>query len=369
LGLGRTVVDGEQSLTFCPRYPQHLMQFSTVKDMIANSQRNFIALELGEESEGLTERHYPLEAAEADGTLAFVASTYSPENDAVYDGTSRPGVRLVSFAPILKQNAFPLPALLTRLTESGRQGMNTEVEIEFAVDLSTSAGEPPEFGFLQMRPLAMSRESQELDIDDVLADDVVCRSSSVLGNGKVGYLRDVLAVDYSRFERAKSREIAAEVARFNAELSAEGIHYILIGLGRWGSADPWLGIPVTWEQISGARVIVESGLKDIKVTPSQGSHFFQNLTSFRVGYFTINPGTGDDFLDWDWLDLQPVAQERGFMRHLRFSEPLVVMINGKKQRGVILKPGARSGHPGSLGGPQGGVRVDGRSPSRMDLEV
>ena len=369
LGLGRTVVDGEQSLTFCPKYPQHLLQFSTVKDMIANSQRSFIALELDSESDGVTERHYPLAAAEADGTLASLASTYSPENDAVYDGTSRPGVRLVSFAPILKQHTFPLPELLTRLMELGRWGMNTEVELEFAVDLSASGTTPREFGFLQMRPLAMSRESQELEVNDVRPEEVLCRSSSVLGNGKLAHIRDVVAIDYARFERAKSREIAAEVARFNAELFAEGLPYILIGLGRWGSADPWLGIPVTWEQISAARVIVESGLKDIKVTPSQGSHFFQNLTSFRVGYFTVNPETGDGFLDWDWLGSQPAEREGAFVRHLRFSEPLVVKINGKEQRGVILKPGAGAGERGSVGRPQSGIGVDGRSTAGMDLEV
>ncbi|MFH0917114.1 MAG: PEP/pyruvate-binding domain-containing protein [bacterium] len=357
LGLGRTVVDGEQSLAFCPKYPQHLVQFSTVDDMVANSQRNFIALDLDGESDEAAERHYPLAVAEADGTLALLVSTYSPENDAVYDGTSRPGVRLVSFAPILKQHAFPLPEILARLMELGRWGMNTEVEIEFAGDLSASGDGPREFGFLQMRPLAMSRESQELEVDDARPEEIVCRSSSVMGNGKLAHIRDVLAVDYARFERAKSREIAAEVARFNAELSAEGLPYILIGLGRWGSADPWLGIPVTWEQISGARVIVESGLKDIKVTPSQGSHFFQNLTSFRVGYFTVNPETGDGFLDWEWLGSQPAQREGEFVRHLHFSEPLVVKINGKQQRGVILKPGVTTDEAGnSHGGSSAPVR-------------
>lgn len=346
LGLGRTVVDGEQSLAFCPKYPQHLIQFSTVDDMIANSQRHFIALGLDDEGDEVTERHYPLAAAEADGTLAVVASTYSPENDSVHDGTSRPGIRLVSFAPILKQGAFPLPAMLTRLMEIGRWGMNAEVEIEFAVDLSASGKARREFGFLQMRPLAMTRELEELEVDDVAPGDVFCRSSSVLGNGKLAHIRDVLAVDYARFERAKTREIAAEVALFNAELTAAGLPYILIGLGRWGSADPWLGIPVTWEQISGARVIVESGLKDIKITPSQGSHFFQNLTSFRVGYFTVNPEAGDGFVDWEWLRSQPAEREAAFVRHLRFRDPLVVKINGKQQRGVILKPGVTTDEVG-----------------------
>jgi hypothetical protein len=175
-------------------------------------------------------------------------------------------------------------------------------------------------------------------VDNVDEERVLVRSSSVLGNGKMGHISDIVAVDQARFDRAKSRDIAAEVARLNATLVTEGTPYILIGLGRWGSADPWLGIPVTWEQISGARIIVESGLKDIKVTPSQGSHFFQNLTSFRVGYFTVNPEGGEGTVDWAWLAAQPAVKEGSYVRHLHFSEPLMVAINGKRQAGVILKP-------------------------------
>jgi CheY-like chemotaxis protein len=340
LGLGRTVVDGGRALSFCPKYPRNLLHFSTVDDMLANSQRDFVSLEMEGEDDGLTEQHHPLELAEADGALAAVASTYSPENDAVYDGMARPGVRLVSFAPILKQNLFPLPSVLTRLMNIGRWGMATEVEIEFAVDLSSGGkGRPKDFAFLQLRPLSMSRETEELAVEEEDPVRAVCFSTSVLGNGRISSIRDVVAVDYERFDRARSRDIAGEVAKLNADLLSSGVPYILVGLGRWGSADPWLGIPVTWEQISGARVIVECGLKDIKVTPSQGSHFFQNLTSFRVAYFTVNPALGDGFLDWDWLGAQPAAQEGPFVRHLTFDQPLVVKINGRVQRGVILKPG------------------------------
>ncbi len=339
LGLGRTVVDGGRALSFSPRHPQHLMHFSTPEDMLANSQRQFIALELHSNSDETTEQPHPLAVAETDGTLGPVASTYSPENDAVYDGISRPGIRLVSFAPILKQRSVPLPAALDRLLELGRWGMNTEVEIEFAVQLPESTDALADFGFLQMRPMALSRESEELDTEDVEPEKVLVWSSSVLGNGTLVHIRDVVMVDHASFDRAKCQDIAMEVARFNAGLAARGVPYILIGLGRWGSADPWLGIPVTWEQISGARVIVESGLKDIKVTPSQGSHFFQNLTSFRVGYFTVNPESGEGILDWEWLEGQSSMQEAAFVRHLHFSHPLVIKIDGKHQRGVILKPG------------------------------
>jgi hypothetical protein len=337
LGLGRTVVDGGRALAFSPKHPQHLPNFSTVEDMLANSQRDFVALAL-DSGEEVAEKHYPLAVAEADGTLAWVGSTYSPENDAVYDGVSRPGVRLVSFAPILKQKTLPLALVFERLLELGRWGMNTEVEIEFAVELSTDPATPTEFAFLQLRPMALSREAAELDTEDVEPGQVLVRSSSVLGNGRFAHLRDLVVVDFERFDRSRTAEIAAEVARLNGELVAQGVQYILVGLGRWGSADPWLGIPVTWEQISGARVIVESGLKDISVTPSQGSHFFQNLTSFRVGYFTVNPEEGEGLVDWDWLAAQPAMKETGYVRRLHFEQPLVVTINGKRQRGVIVKP-------------------------------
>jgi hypothetical protein len=347
LGLGRTVVDGGVALSFCPKSPQNLLHFSTVDDMLANSQREFIALDMEGGAGGPTERRYPLSTAESDGTLGLVASTYSADDDAVCDGISRQGVRLVSFARILKDHRSPLFPALERLLELGRWGMNTEVEIEFAAELGNGCDDATQFGFLQMRPMAISRELQELDLGEVEPDQVLARSDSVLGIGDLAHMRDVVVVSHARFDRSKSSEIAAEVARFNEELAAEGAPYILIGLGRWGSADPWLGIPVTWEQISNARVIVESGLKDIKVTPSQGSHFFQNLTSFHVGYFTVNPESGEGALDWEWLEAQPARSEGRFVRHLRFTEPLMVKISGRQQRGVILKPG--HGHPGSRG--------------------
>ncbi len=338
LGLGRTVVDGEKAQSFCPKYPQNLVHFSMLKDMLDNSQREFIAIEM-EAGEGEpTEAHHPLKVAEEDHTLSYVASTYSPENDCVYDSITRPGIRLVSFAPILKHQIFPLPDILMRLMELGCWGMRTEVEIEFAVDLTSSGNRPKEFGFLQIRPMAMSRESDEVEIGDTEAADVLCLSDSVLGNGRIDHIRDIVMVDQRRFERSKSREVVTEIARRNALLVSAGTPYILIGQGRWGSADPWLGVPVTWEQIAGARVIVESGFYDSRVTPSQGSHFFQNLTSFRIGYFTVNTAAGEGFLDWAWLE-EVFGPADGVVRHLQFDKPLVVKLNGKRQRGVIFKPG------------------------------
>lgn len=343
LGLGRAVVEGGRVLTFCPKAPRNLIQFSSVADILANSQRNFWAVDFSEDlaagaEGGMREHSFGLEEAEADGTLRAVGSTYSRENDAVYDGLSRPGMRLVSFAPILKHGMFPLAPLLTELLEIGSGGMNRPCEIEFAARLSQSPDEPHEFGFLQLRPLVLSRETEELEIGDVDPSALVCRSPRVLGDGVIDTLKHVVVVDFHKFDRSQTRDAAQAIARMNARMVERATPYLLIGVGRWGSADPWLGIPVRWEEISGARVIVESGFRDFRVMPSQGSHFFQNLVSFQIGYFTTNPEFGDGFVDWDWLAAQPAIAEDGHVRLLQFEEPLVVRMNGRKSEGVIYKP-------------------------------
>jgi CheY-like chemotaxis protein len=340
LGMGRTVVEGEKCLLFCPRYPRHLVHLSSVDAVLAHSQRDFWALELHRQDGGedaMHETRFGLEVAEADGTLSAVGSTYSPETHAVHDGLARSGPRLVTFAPILKHHVFPLAEILSELLDIGRHGMNRPAEIEFAVRLSPHPSEPHDFGFLQMRPLVFSQGFDEQDLDALDPAQLLCKSPMVLGNGTVE-LADVVAVDFERYDRSQSRTVAQEIARYNAELTSEERPYLLIGVGRWGSADPWLGIPVTWEQIAGARVIVESGFRDFRVTPSQGSHFFQNLTSFQVGYFTVNEEAGEGFMRWEWLAAQPAVSERGGVRHLRFGRPVVVQMNGKRNQGIIRKP-------------------------------
>jgi len=341
LGLGKTVVEGGTCLRFCPRYPEHLVQFSSVNDMVRNSQRSFYALQLADvegDSPEMAVRSFGLETAEKDGSLVAVGSTYSHENQAVYDGLSRPGTRLVSFAPILKHGVFPLAKLLDYLIKLGSWGTSSDVEIEFAVNMSTPPGEPMELGFLQLRPQSMAEGGEAPDLGEVSPSRILCRSRSVLGNGRVQDIHDLVVVDYEGFDRSRSREAAAEVNQLNAMLVKEGRPYLLIGVGRWGSNDPFLGIPVTWDQISGARVIVESGFRDIQVTPSQGTHFFQNLASLKIGYFTVNPEAGDGRLDWEWLTRQPAVKKGTFFRHLRFKHPVEVLMNGRRQEGVIVKP-------------------------------
>jgi hypothetical protein len=345
LGLGRAVVSGGKSLTFSPRHPRHLVQFSSVEDILANSQTEFWALELDHPVHAenpvtdLREVSFGLDVAEADGTLQMLGSTYSIDNHAVYDGLSRRGPRIVSFASILKHGTFPLPEILDQLMRIGEDALGRPVEIEFAVRLPKHPDDPADFGFLQLRPLVLAREGEDIPMDEVEPQRLVCQSSQVLGHGRLQDLCDVVVVDSHRFERARSHEVAHSVSHFNAKLSEQGTPYLLIGVGRWGSTDPWLGIPVAWDQISGARVIVESGFRDFRVIPSQGSHFFQNLTAFQIGYFTVNPDTGEGFVDWKWLAEQPAVEEHGCVRHLQFASPLVVMMNGKTSRGMIFKPG------------------------------
>lgn len=347
LGLGREVVDGGKCLTFCPRYPRNIVQFSSVEDVLANSQSEFWALHLDPQTNNdpiadLREARFGLATAEEDGTLHLLGSTYSPDNHAVYDGLSRPGPRIVSFAPVLKHDVFPLADILTQLTKISEEAFGRSVEIEFAVRLSHNPSETAEFGFLQVRPLVLSREGAELRVEDVDPSQLLCHSTKVLGNGRVQDLLDIVVVDFHRFERSRSHEVAKGVAQLNAKLAAQGFPYLLIGVGRWGSNDPWLGIPVDWDEISGARVIVEAGFRDFRVTPSQGSHFFQNLTAFQVGYFTANPDAGEGFVDWTWLSSQPAVEEQGYVRHLRVASPLEVVMNGRTSQGLIFKPKVQS---------------------------
>ena len=350
LGLGRAVVDGGKCLTFCPRYPQNLVQFSSVEDILANSQSEFWALELDGSADGRPghwhEKRFGLDAAQSDDTLRALASTYSRDNHAIYDGTSRSGPRIVTFAPMLKHGTFPLAEILEVLVQAGEDALGNPVEIEFAVRLpqqdGPAAGEAPsqtaEFGFLQIRPLTLTRDTEDFALDDVQPERLICQSAKVLGNGRIENLYDIIVVDSHRFERSRSQEVAEAVAHFNHRLNAENRPYLLIGVGRWGSTEPWLGIPVEWDEISGARVIVEAGFRDLRVTPSQGSHFFQNLTAFHTGYFTVNPDTGEGSVDWQWLTEQPAVEEQGCVRHLQFAEPIRVVMKSRTSQGVIFKP-------------------------------
>lgn len=349
LGLGKMIVDGGPTVRFCPKYPQHIHQHFSATETLRTSQNEFYALELFSsqseegEYEDVTLRRHRLSTAETDGTLHRLGSTYSSENDRLYDGISRSGTRVVTFAPILKHKLFPLPEILELLLDMGRWGMGTQVEIEFAVNLSPVNEGRREFGLLQMRPLVLSKESDSFQLGAYDESRVLCSSPQALGHGVMKDIFDIVVVNKNTFERSATTIVAAEVAGLNEKLVAARKPYILIGVGRWGSLDPWLGIPVKWGNICGARAIVEADFADIDVAPSQGSHFFQNITSFMIGYFSINNRLKNGSLDWGWLLTSPAVEETKYVRHLRFSQPVIVAIQGHNHNGLILKPENDSG--------------------------
>jgi hypothetical protein len=347
LGLGKTIVDGGNTIKFSPKYPEHLIQFYSTKSFFQNNQLNFFALDLDTKPEDVKERefmqdeftkNYPLLDAEKDGTLDLLGSTYSPQNDMIYDGISREGIRMVTFAPILKYKTFPLPDIVDSLLSLGSKGMGSPVEIEFAINLK---GKTKEFGVLQMRPLVVSEDTENINIHKYAKPHILCKSDEVLGNGIIDDISDIIYVDYETFDRSKTLEISQEVGNINSELVKKGRHYLLIGFGRWGTLDPWLGIPVNWAQISGAKAIIEADMIDLKVEPSQGSHFFQNLTSFSISYFTVKDNAKHSFLDLDWLKLQKNTYSSRYVKHINLPEPVCVIVDSHKKLGVVLKPGER----------------------------
>lgn len=336
VGMGKTVVEGGSCIRFCPKYPRHPMPFSSIDDFLDSSQQRFWALPV--KTSNMQEEQLGIDVALSDGTAGRLASTFDMTANAILDGTAREGVPVITFAPVLKHGIFPLADITRMLLDISARGMAHPVEIEFAVNMDVPKGQPHEFGFLQMRPLVLAGEAEDIDMTFGDRSSVLCYSSVTLGSGRLDDLRDVVFVDRRLFERAGTVDAAAEIARMNARLVKEGRRYLLIGVGRLGSTDPWLGIPVSWTEISGARAIVEAGFRDVAVAPSQGTHFFQNLVSFQVGYFTIMPGDTPDFVDWTWLEEQPAVEAGRFVRHLRFDQPIVVKMNGVKKEGLVLKP-------------------------------
>lgn len=340
LGMGKAVVGGDPCLRFSPRYPRQILGFSSVNEALRCSQREFYALDLNrrgppQDDHGL--ERYELPVAEEDGVLGWLGSTWVAEDNRIVDGLSRPGVRLVSFAEVLKHGSYPLAELLDGLLEVCSEGMGAPVEIEFAGKLGTH-GKRPEFSFLQMRPMVTAKESEQIEIGDIADSELLCRSPKILGNGVVTEIRDLIVVGKRSFDRGRSHEVAGQVASFDARLRKQGLPYLLVGVGRWGSSDPHLGIPVTWNQIAGARVIIEAGFEDLRVEPSQGTHFFQNLTTGNVGYFTVNADLREGHVDWDWLDGLESVEQTDLLRHIRLEEPLTVTMEGRTGEGIIAKP-------------------------------
>lgn len=343
LGLGKYIVDGGQTLRVSPYHPTQVLQTSEMETALRQTQTQFYALDMknvGSDfkvDDGFNILKLKVKDAEPDGSLKYISSTYDPYDQIIRDGYYEGGRKIISFCGVLQQGVFPLPELLQMSMKYGAEGMKRPVEIEFACNLNDDR--TGELYLLQMRPIVDSK--QVLDDDLLSVDDSRCllRSHNSLGHG---ISEDVVDVVYIKtddnFTAANNPRIADEVERVNRKFIDSGKNYVLVGPGRWGSSDYWLGIPVKWSHISAARVIVEAGLANYRVDPSQGTHFFQNLTSFGVGYFTVNTYKNDGIYRKELLDAMPAVEETKYVRHVRFSRPLKIMMDGMKQEGVVILP-------------------------------
>jgi len=351
LGLGKYIVDGGQTLRVSPYHPHQVLQTSEMDTALRETQTRFYALDMnfkgqkeGENGEwsvddGFNIKKVRVKQADADGSLNFIASTYDPTDQVIRPGLYEGGRKIISFDGVLQQGIFPLPELLQMSQKLGADEMRRPVEIELACNLTSEDTCKGDFYLLQIRPIVDSKQVLDEDLQKIPDEECLLRSYNSLGHGISEDVVDVVYVKADEdFTAANNPMIASEIEAINRKFLEEGKNYVLIGPGRWGSSDYWLGIPVKWPHISAARVIVEAGLKNYHVDPSQGTHFFQNLTSFGVGYFTINTYTGDGIMQKDLLDQMPAIEETEHVRHVRFDRPLKIMMDGKKQTGVVLLP-------------------------------
>ena len=343
LGLGKYIVDGGLTLRVCPYHPTQVLQTSEMEIALRETQTSFYALDLKNKGEnfslddGFNLIKLPVKEAEKDGALQYIASTYDPYDMVIRDGIYPGGRKVITFANILQHDVFPLSRILQLSQEYGQREMRRPVEIEFAVTLNQK-DKTGVFYLLQVRPMVDVKADLAEDLSTFPEEQLLLKSLNSLGHGVMEDIYDVIYVKTDGYNAGNNPTIAYEIEKMNRKLLDEGKHYVLVGPGRWGSSDSWLGIPVKWHHISAARVIVEAGLTNYRVDPSQGTHFFQNLTSFGVGYFTINAYMNDGIYRQDYLDTLPAMEETKYLRHIRFDSPVVVKMDGKKKIGLVTMP-------------------------------
>ena len=344
LGLGKYIVDGGMTLRFSPAHPSKVLQTSELDIALKETQTRFYALDLKNAGDnfsiddGFNLLKLHVKEAEKDGSLRYIASTYDPYDQVIRDGLYPGGRKVITFANILQHDVFPLARILRWVLRYGQQEMRRPVEIEFAVTLNHDRDKTGTFYLLQVRPIVDSKDMLDEDLTTIPDEDVLLRSNNSLGHGIMNEIHDIVYVKTDHYSASNNQNIAWEIEKINQQFLNEGKNYVLVGPGRWGSSDTWLGIPVKWPHISAARVIVEAGLTNYRVDPSQGTHFFQNLTSFGVGYFTINAFMNDGVYNQEFLNTQPAVFETEYLRHVRFERPIVVKMDGKKKLGVVLMP-------------------------------
>lgn len=341
LGLGKYIVDGGQTLRVSPYHPHQVLQTSEMETALRQTQTRFYALDtrhVGNDftvDDGFNILNLRVKEAERDNALNYIASTYDPYDNVIRDGLYDGGRKVISFAGVLQQNVFPLPELLQMSMKYGAESMRRPVEIEFACNLN--ADRTGQFYLLQIRPIVDSKQMLEEDVAAIPDEDCLVRSHNSLGHGVSEDVTDVVYVKADdNFSAAENPTIAREIEKINSGYLDRGQGYVLVGPGRWGSSDSWLGIPIKWPHISAARVIVEVALKNYRVDPSQGTHFFQNLTSFGVGYFTVDENRNEGVFHKAMLDAMPAVEETEHVRVVRFSKPLRILMDGKKQEGAVV---------------------------------
>ncbi len=344
MGLGRAVMDGGQSLRFSPAHPKRALTLSSPEIALRDSQKYIYALELDPKKmktstdESVNLRKVDLYELQDSPHLKFVCSTWNRQDGRMSESPFAKGNKVVTFAPILKYDKIPLAEILSYLLKMGKEAFHSDVEIEFAVNMDVEQGKEYNFNLLQIRPIISTKSNQRIDWKQIDTTGAILRASRALGRGEIEGITDVVYIVPELFDSAKTQEMATEIARINETLGQSGRSYMLIGPGRWGSSDRWLGIPVKWADISHAKVIVECGTKDFQVDPSQGTHFFQNITSLGVGYITMNPDLEDGEVDFERLGAMESLIESDYLRHVRFDNQLQVLVDGAESQALIKPP-------------------------------
>ncbi len=343
LGLGKTIVDGGVCWSYCPAYPKVPPPFGSTRQLLNETQSRFWAVNMGPPPpyDPIAETEYLVEGeladAEYDGTLRHLASTYDAGSDRLVPGVGRDGPRVLDYSPLLTLGDIPLNEMVNTVLVACEEDLGVKVEVELAMTLPAGLEGEVRLGFLQLRPMVAPEEAVDLQPGELERPEVVVATQRAMGNGKLQTIRDVVFTRPDTFEARNTRVIAGQIDKENLSLVREGRPYLLIGFGRWGSSDPWLGIPVTWSQVSGAKAIVEATLPAMNVEPSQGSHFFHNLSSFQVSYFTVRPGWDRGIIDWEWLQSQETVTQTEHLHHVHLAEPLLVRVDGRTGMGVITR--------------------------------
>ena len=342
LGFGKMIVEGERSFRFSPAYPKLNPLVSSPQEQMSKAQNLFYSVNLKKTAnltlqadEDYVYEKMTVSQAYKDGALEYTGSTYSAENDCIYDNVNHTGLKVLTFAPILKYGRLPLTQIIQDLMHMGKKAFGSDVEIEFAVNIPKDKNKPTEFNFLQIRPIVVGREAHQVNLEETT--DTWCFSQRTIGNGYYDDIKDIIYVDPEKFDLKESMQIAREIGTLNKMLAQEGRRCILIGFGRIGTSDRWLGIPLTWEQMSQSLIIVEVERRELRPEPSLGSHFFHNLTATEMGYFHVPFAGEHGIIDWQWLVSQPVLQQTKYVKLIRREEPFKVKIDGRNFQGVIYK--------------------------------